>query len=466
MTACDTYLERHRDRYIAELLDFLKIPSISSLPEHAADVYSAARWVADRLHSAGIENIEIIPTRRQPVVFGDWLHAPDQPTVMLYGHFDVQPVDPLDHWTRPPFEPEIRGNRIYARGASDDKGNMLVPIIALETLLKTQKKLPVNVKCFFEGQEEIGSPDLPELIKQQRDRLACDMVISADGGQWGIDQPAIVVSRRGICALQIDVESANQDLHSGTYGGAFMNPIQALIHLLATLHTPEGAVAVDGFYDTVRILSATERAQVTAVAFDAAKYMSDIGIAALFGEPGYSTRERTWVRPTLEFNGIWGGFQGENIKTVIPSQAHAKISCRLVPDQDPQSIIDRVRAHLLQHSPAGVRLKINPIMGHAFPSLTPADHPGNRIAGEVLNELYGKEPYIIRMGGTIPVSGLFEKHLNAHMISFGFGLEDENIHAPDEFFRISSFERGQKAYCRLLTKLAHRSAAKVDDALL
>ena len=462
MSANDSYLEQHRHRFIDELVEFLRIPSISSLPEHAGDVRKAAKWVAGRLGEAGIENIEILPGEGHPVVYGDWLHAPGQPIIMLYGHFDVQPVDPIDRWTQPPFEPMVRGNRIYARGASDDKGNMLIPIIALESLLKTRQKLPVNIKCFFEGQEEIGSPQLPELIDRHRNRLACDMVVSADGGQWDKGQPAIVSSRRGICALQVDIQSANQDLHSGSYGGAFLNPIQALTHLLATLHTPEGAVAVAGFYDAVQPLSDIDHAQIAAVPFDEAAYKSDIGIDDLFGEPGYSVRERTWARPTLEFNGIWGGVQGENIKTVIPSRAHAKISCRLVPDQVPETIVDLVRNHIRKHSPASVQVAVRPIPGMADPCLTPVDHPGNQAAREVLTDLYGKAPHVIRMGGTIPVSGLFVKHLKAHMISFAFGLDDENIHAPDEFFRLSSFERGQAAYCRLLEKLARPSPPQAD----
>ena len=454
MSTTLAYLKQHQSRFLNELIEFLCIPSISSLPEHADDVHKAAHWVVQRLGDAGIENIEILPSNGHPVVYGDWLHAPGQPTVMIYGHFDIQPVDPLDRWTRPPFEPTVIGDRIYARGASDDKGNMLIPIIALESFLKTQQKLPVNVKCFFEGQEEIGSPQLPELISHHRERLACDMVISADGGQWDKEQPAIVVSRRGICALQVNVQSAHQDLHSGSYGGAFLNPIQALTQLLATLHTPEGTVAVAGFYDAVQPLSEADRKQIAAVPFDEATYKSDIGINELFGEPGFSLRERTWARPTLELNGIWGGFQGENIKTVIPSQAHAKISCRLVPDQTPDAIIELLHAHIRKHSPSSVQVDVQTIPGMADPCLTPVDHPGNQAAHEVLTDLYGKTPHIIRMGGTIPVSGLFVKHLGAHMVSFAFGLDDENIHAPDEYFRLGSFEMGQTAYCRLLERLA------------
>ena len=454
MTDWKAYLTENTSRYLDELFDFLRIPSISSLPEHADDVKRAAEWVAARMKAAGLEEVRILPTEGHPVVYGQWLNAPDKPTVLIYGHFDIQPVDPLELWTQPPFEPVVREDRIYARGASDDKGNMLIPILAAEAMLKTGGGLPVNVKFFFEGQEEIGSPQLPEFIASQSDLLACDMVLSADGGQWEEDQPALNVGRRGLCALQIDLQSAAQDVHSGTYGGTFQNPIHALARLIASMHSPQGGILVEGFYDAVRELTESERVQIADIPYNESQYMRDLGVPQLFGEPGYSTYERAWVRPTLEVNGIWGGFQGEGIKTVIPAKAHAKITCRLVPDQEPDKIFELIRAHVAKHTPTGATAAVKRLAGSADPFLIPFDHPGNRAARIVLSELYGKEPYIARTGGTIPVSGLFLKSLGAHMVNFAFGLEDENLHAPDEFFRISSFKRGLNAYGMILEELA------------
>jgi acetylornithine deacetylase/succinyl-diaminopimelate desuccinylase-like protein len=447
------YLADNTSRYLDELLNFLRIPSISSLPEHAADVKRAAEWVADRLTTAGIEAVQILPTGGHPVVYGQWLHASDKPTILIYGHFDTQPVDPLDGWTQPPFEPLIKDDRIYARGASDDKGNMLIPILAAEAMLNTLGSLPVNVKFFFEGQEEIGSPQMPDFIALRRDLLACDMVLSSDGGQWDESQPTLNVGRRGLCALQIDLQSAAQDVHSGTYGGTFQNPIHALAQLVTSMRSPQGKIIVEGFYDAVRDLTDSERAQLAEIPYDESQYMDDLGVAQLYGEAGYSTYERAWVRPTLEVNGIWGGFQGEGIKTVIPSQAHAKITCRLVPDQEPDKIFELIRAHVAKHVPIGTTAAVEKLAGTADPFLIPFDHPGNQAARIVLKELYGKEPYIVRTGGTIPVSGLFLKSLGAYMVNFAFGLEDENLHAPDEFFRISSFKRGLKAYGMILEEL-------------
>ncbi len=453
MTDWKAHLEGNLSRYLDELAEFLRIPSISSLPEHAADVKRAADWVAGRLESAGIEGIQILPTQGHPVVYGQWLHAPGKPTIMLYGHFDTQPVDPLELWTHPPFEPVIKGDRIYARGASDDKGNMLIPILAVEAMLKTRGSLPVNLKFFLEGQEEIGSPQMPDLISSHRDLLACDMVLSADGGQWEENQPALNVGRRGLCALQIDVQSADHDVHSGTYGGTFQNPLHALVQLVASMHGPRGDIAVEGFYEAVRELSDAERSQIAEVPYNEAEFMRELGVKALYGEAGYSTYERTWVRPTLEVNGIWGGFQGEGIKTVIPSKAHAKITCRLVPDQEPDKIADLISAHVARHAPAGATVQVKKLAGSADPFLIPIDHPGNQAARVVLKALYGKEPYVVRTGGTIPVSGLLLKNLGAHMVNFAFGLEDENLHAPDEFFRLSSFKRGLNAYGMILEEL-------------
>jgi acetylornithine deacetylase/succinyl-diaminopimelate desuccinylase-like protein len=456
MSDWQRYLDDNQARFLDELFDYLRIPSVSSLPEHAGDVVRAAQWVADRCGAAGIENVEIMPTGGHPVVYGDWLHAPGAPTVLIYGHFDVQPADPFDLWTTPPFEPEIRNGRIYARGASDDKGNSLIPVLAAEALLKTTGRLPVNVKFLFEGQEEIGSPQVPSFMERHRERLSSDLVISADGGQYGEEQPGLYIAFKGLCAVQIDVTGPDRDLHSGLCGGAVQNPIHALAEILESMHGGDGRIIVDGFYDSVVPLSETDRRQIAEVPHDDGAYKRWVGVDELFGEAGYTTIERAWARPTLEVNGIWGGFQGEGVKTVLPSEAHAKVTCRLVPDQDPGLIVKAIARHVADHTPPGVRVSVTPIEGSAPPYFMPADHPGNKVAAEVLTELYGTAPYHVRSGGTLPICSHFRDILGVYSLNFAFALEDEDIHSPNEFFRLASFEKGQRAYVMLLEKLAER----------
>ena len=453
----ETYLVEQQPRYLDELLQFLSIPSISALPDHAGDVQHAAQWVANRLTVAGMENVQILPTAGHPVVYADWLHAPGKPTILIYGHFDTQPADPLNLWTSPPFEPQIRNDRVYARGASDDKGNMLIPILAVEALLKTEGALPINVKFFLEGQEEIGSPQLPALVANQRDLLACDLVVSADGGQYSEDQPALLIAFKGLAGVQIDVHGARTDLHSGAYGGAVANPIHALVHILDSMRSPNGKILVEGFYDAVEPLSAEDRTAIAAIPFDEKAYKEAIGVDTLVAEPGYTPSEHLAARPTLEINGIWGGFQGEGTKTVLPNEAHAKITCRLVSNQDPATIVDLLTRHVERNTPPGVQAAVRALPGAAKPYLIPLDHWGNQVAEAVLTEVYGKTPYVVRLGGSIPVCETFLSVLGAYTVNFAFGLMDEQIHAPDEFFRLTSFRRGQVAYGKLLHELEKRS---------
>lgn len=455
------YLEANQAKFEAELIEFLRIPSISSLPEHAADVAHAAEWVAAKLRAIGMQRVELWPTGGHPVVYGEHLEAPGKPTVLIYGHFDTQPVDPIALWEHPPFEPQLRDGVIVARGASDDKGNMLVPLLALEALLATEG-LPLNVKLLFEGQEEIGSPQLPAVIAANRERLACDLVLSADGAQWQEDQPALWLGLRGLCALQIDVKGPASDLHSGGFGGAVQNPLHALVALLASMRASDGRILVAGFYDKVRPLSEAERRQIAEVPFDEDAYARELGVAELFGEAGYSTLERLWARPTLEINGLWGGFQGEGVKTVLPSSAHAKLTCRLVADQDPAEIVALLRRHIAEHTPPGVRVQLREEESAAKPYLMPSDHPGNRVAAAVLSELYGKPPYYVRAGGSIPFCSLVLETLGVYTVNFAFGLPDERAHAPNEFFRLSSFRRGQQAYALLLKRLAELPPAALS----
>ena len=334
------YLEANHDRILAELIEFAAIPSVSTDPAHAADVNAAARWVAAALARAGPFSVRTIPTAGHPVVYAEWLGAPGKVTVLVYGHYDVQPADPLEQWQSPPWTPVVRNGRLYARGVSDDKAPMLSPDHAVaEAFFAVTGGLPVNVKCVFEGEEEIGSPSLDAFIRDNTKLLAADVVLSADGAMWRIDEPSLTVASRGLAGLEITLTGASKDVHSGRHGGGIANPLHAMARLIASLHEPDGRVAVAGFYDRVRALTSEERAAIAALPFDEGAYLAQVGAPATFGEPGYTTLERQWTRPTIEINGMWGGYEGPGQKTVIPSEAHAKITCRLVPDQDPDDVV-------------------------------------------------------------------------------------------------------------------------------
>lgn len=457
MSKWQAYLDAQQDRFEGELLDFLRIPSISSLPDHAEAVQEAAGWVARRAEQAGLENVVILPTEGHPVVYADWMHAAGKPVILIYGHFDTQPVDPIALWQSPPFEPRREGDRLYARGASDDKGNMFAPLLAVEALLQTNGSLPVNVKFLLEGQEEIGSPNIPAFMANEQERFACDLAVSADGGQWAEDQPEVPLATRGLCAMQVNVTGPKVDLHSGIFGGTVQNPIHVLTTMLAALHDEDGHIAVTDFYKEVYELSDDEMNTLNAVPFDADGYQAQLGVQGLYGERGYSTHARAWVRPTLEINGIWGGFMDAGMKTVLPSQAHAKITCRLVPDQAPDVIAQRVASFLQEIAPEGVTVDVEVFANAAYPYVVPADHPGNQATHAVLEKLYGKPPYYTRTGGSVPLYQLFMDQLGVYTVTFGFGLPDENIHSPNEFWRMSSFRRAQTGYAMLLEELATRS---------
>ena len=448
------YLDANQSRFVDELLEFVRIPSVSASENHVEDVVAAGNWVVQRLISAGVENVRIIPTDGHPVVYGDWLHAgPGKPTVLIYGHFDVQPAEPFELWQTPPFSPEVRDSKVWGRGASDDKGGMFIPILSVEALLKTTGRLPVNVKFLFEGQEEIGSPHLPPFIAANGPLLKADMIFSADGSQWAEDQPNLITGLKGLISAQIIVTGPKTDQHSGQQGGGIANPIQGMSHIIASMKGLDGKIKVAGFYDDVRDLTVEDRAAIVRVPFDEAKYISDLGVPEVFGEEGYSTRERLWARPTFELNGIWGGWQGNGIKTVLPAQAFAKITCRLVADQKPGSIFAQLRAHIEAHCPAGLKVTVERLAGSADPFLAPSGHNSSTVAAEVLTEVYGKAPYVTRTGGSIPVMTMLLNELGVHATVFAFGMNDENIHAPNEFFRLSNFRIGQTAYCKLLERL-------------
>ena len=445
------YLRKKETEFIEDLIDFVSIPSISAMDEHFEDVVKAGEWVVERLKRAGIENARVMETETHPVVYADWLHAgEDKPTIMIYGHFDVQPADPYDLWDTPPFEPQIRDGKVFGRGASDDKGNMLAPILAIEAMLQTGGTLPVNIKLFSEGQEEIGSPTLAPFIREHAKLLSADMIFSSDGGQFSEDQPQLIQGLKGLVGCELTVQGPDADKHSGKHGGGIANPIHALSLIIASMKDDEGHITIDGFYDDVIDLSIEDRAAFARVPFDEAAYIAQQGVTDTFGEPEYTTLERLWGRPTLELNGIWGGYQGKGTKTVLPSIAQAKITCRLVADQNPDQIFEHIKAHIERHTPKGVRVDVEKMAASAQPFLSPAGHNASEIAGRVLTEVYGTAPHYVRIGGSIPVMSMLLDTLGVHATVFAFGLDDENIHAPNEFFRLSSFQKSQIAYCKLL----------------
>ena len=438
---------------LSELVEFAAIPSVSTDPARASDVQAAASWVAGKLAAAGRFSVRTIPTSRNPVVYGEWLGAPGKLTALVYGHYDVQPVDPVEKWRTPPFTPSVRDGRLYARGVSDDKGPMLIPIKVAEAFFAVAGALPINIKCMFEGEEEIGSPSLDSFIAEHKELLAADVVLSADGAMWRIDEPSLTVSSRGLVGLEITLTAASKDLHSGRHGGSVANPLHAIAQLIASLHEPNGRVAVAGFYDLVRELTRSERAAIATLPFDERRYLAEVGAPAPFGEPGYSTLERQWTRPTLEVNGMWGGYQGPGEKTVIPSEAHAKITCRLVPDQDPDEIMTLVRRHLEAHLPPGSRLSISLGDHGARPAHIDADHFALKAADAALREVYGVQPLVVRSGGTVPISELFQRHMGLSTVFFSFSTADEDYHAPNEFFRIHRLNEGLEAWARYWTIL-------------
>jgi acetylornithine deacetylase/succinyl-diaminopimelate desuccinylase-like protein len=450
------YLRTHHDSILTELIEFASIPSISTDPAYCADMERAARWVADQLTRAGLSDVRVIPTERHPIVYAEWLGAPGKPTIVVYGHYDVQPPDPLDKWRSDAFRPEVRDSRLYARGVSDDKGPMFIPIKVAQAFFQTMGALPINVKYLLEGEEEIGSPSLEPFIRDHVNMLKADFVLSADGAMWRIDEPSITVASRGLVGLEFTLAGPGKDLHSGRHGGAVANPLHALAQLVASLHTPDGRVAVAGFYDSVEELSPDEKAALLNLPFHEQAYLEQVGAAAAFGETGYTTLERLWTRPTLEVNGMWGGYQGPGSKTVIPSEAHAKITCRLVPNQQPADIADKIVHHLKTHLPPGVRLTIQRDSHGALPYRIPSDHVGLNIAETALREVYGQQPLFVRMGGTIPVSEVFKRVCGLDTVFFSFSTADEDYHAPNEFFRLNRLHEGLQAWAIYWERLGTR----------
>jgi acetylornithine deacetylase/succinyl-diaminopimelate desuccinylase-like protein len=446
-------LSTDQQRYLNELSNFLRIPSISTLSEHKGDVQRAAQWVAGDLKRSGMENVHVILTAGHPLVYAEWLHAPGQPTVLIYGHYDVQPPDPLNEWQTPPFEPSLRNGVLYARGSSDDKGQLFVHLKSVEKLMKEQGSLPVNVRFLIEGEEEVGGEGIEEYVKTHAGELECDAVLISDGSMFSEDLPALDVGLRGMAYTEITVTGASHDLHSGIYGGAVPNAINTLCHIVAKLKDEEGRILIPGFYDDVRPISETERKQWASLPFDEEQYRKDeVGSPALTGEPGYSVLERTWARPTLDANGIIGGFTGEGAKTVIPSVARCKISMRLVPDQQPTKIAEAFRRYVQEICPPYATVDFD-LIHTAEPVLLPTDTPYMQAAVQALGETFGKEPIFARTGGSIPIVSLFSKVLGVPSILMGFGLPDDNLHAPNEKMKFDNVLKGIGASARYMELL-------------
>ena len=451
------YLAAHRDQILGELIEFARIPSVSTDPGHREDMTHAADWVAQTLRAAGPIDVRIAPTAGHPVVYGEWLGAPSASTLLVYGHYDVQPPDPLDRWQSDPFVPEVRDGRLYGRGVSDNKGPMLIPIKVAQAFFATRGALPLNVKFVFEGEEEIGSRNLEPYLVENREVLRADSVLSADGAMWRSDEPSVTVASRGVAGLEFSLKGASRSLHSGRYGGSIANALHAMAELVASLHAPDGHIAIAGFYDDVATLPDTERREIRDLPFDETRFLAEVGAPATFGEAGYSTLERQWIRPTLEVNGMWGGYQGQGSQTVTPNEAHAKISCRLVPDQDPDKIRALVARHLETHVPAGVTLSIGGERHAARPYRIPSDHPGLVTAERVLEQVYRKKAFRVRMGSTLPVSELFKRLLGIDTVFFSFSTADEDFHSPNEFFRVHRLHEGLEAWARYWESYARRS---------
>ena len=444
----DAYLDSRREAFEGQLKDLLRIPSVSAQPDHDADTRRAAGFLVDDLRAMGLPTIELIETRGHPIVYAESLEVPGRPTVLLYGHYDVQPAEPLEPWHSPPFEPTVVDGNIVARGATDDKGQMFTHLKAAEGWLKAGGGLPVNVKFLIEGEEEVGGTNLEAFVKANREKLACDYVVISDTSQFAPGIPAITYGLKGLAYFELAVTAARSDLHSGMFGGTVANPLNALASILASLKDLDNRIAIEGFYDPVRPLEAWERAEFARLPFSEAEFREQTGAPSLEGEAGYTTLERRWARPTCDVNGIFGGYQGPGPKTVLPFKAGAKLSFRLVPDQDPKQVASQFRAHVAKVTPPGVVVEV--IEHHGAPAvLVGVDSPGVRAEAG-----FGTPPVFMREGGSIPVVGLLKENLGVDTLLLGWGQNDDNLHGPNEKFSLADFHRGIKSMAHLLGELA------------
>jgi acetylornithine deacetylase/succinyl-diaminopimelate desuccinylase-like protein len=431
------YINNNKDRFLSELFEWLRIPSVSADSRHKGDVRKAAEFVKDKLASAGVDKAELCETKGHPIVYAEKIINPSLPTVLVYGHYDVQPADPLNLWTSPPFEPVIKDDKIYARGSCDDKGQVYMHVKAFEIMMKNNL-LPCNIKFMIEGEEEVGSDNLGTFVKENKPKLKADVIVISDTALISLEHPSITTGLRGLSYMEVEVTGPNRDLHSGVYGGAVANPINVLSSMIASLHDENGKVAIPGFYDKVAELSAKEREALNRAPFDPDHYKKDLDINEIKGEKNYTTLERTGVRPTLDVNGIWGGYTGEGAKTVLPSKAHAKISMRLVPNQVSAEITELFTKHFQKIAPPYVKVKV---MAHhgGEPAVTPTDSPAFKAASKAFEEVWGKSPIPTRDGGSIPIVALFKRELGLDTVLMGFGLDSDAIHSPNEHYGVKNF---------------------------
>ena len=434
------YINENKDRFVNELLDMLRIPSVSADPKFKQDVMRTAEFIKQRLIEAGADNVELVETAGNPVVYGEKIVDPSLPTVIVYGHYDVQPADPYELWNSPPFEPVIKDGKIYARGACDDKGQMYMHVKAFETMMQTGT-LACNIKFMIEGEEEVGSVNLATFVKENKDRLKGDVILISDTGMLGNDTPSITAGLRGLSYVEVEVTGPNRDLHSGLYGGAVANPINILCQMIASLHDENNHITIPGFYDNVQELSQEERAEMARAPFDLEKYKKALDLSDVHGEAGYATMERNSIRPTLDVNGIWGGYTGEGAKTVIPSKAFAKISMRLVPNQTSDEITEKFKKHFESIAPKSVKVEVKPHHG-GEPVVTPKDSAAYQAAARAYEDTFGVKPIPVRSGGSIPIVAMFKSELGLDSVLMGFGLDSDAIHSPNEHYGIFNYMKG------------------------
>jgi len=440
--AIEHFVSQHRDRLLEELKDFIRIPSVSTLPEHKSDVNTAAQFVADSLRRAGLENVAVIPTPGHPLVYGDWLHAPQKPTVLCYGHYDVQPPDPLELWNQPPFDPVVIDGNLYARGAADDKGQMYMHIKAVEALRAINGTLPLNVKFLIEGEEEIGGASIAKYVSEHAAKLQADVALVSDTALYAEGLPTLCVGLRGLVYMEVEARGPSRDLHSGYYGGAAPNAVWGLIELLSKCKDADGRIQIPGFYDDVAEPAPQEKESWSRLPFSEKAFLEkEVGATALTGEPGFSVLERVWARPALEVHGIAGGFTGAGSKTVIPAKATAKVSFRLVPNQDPHRCIDAFRSFLEDHKPAGIEIELR-VLGASPAIVVNPDHPAIETAARAFSDMLGKPTVFTRNGGSIPVVGDFARYLKIPTVLMGFGLPDDGLHSPNEKYRVENYYTG------------------------
>ncbi|MFC0527376.1 dipeptidase [Phytohabitans kaempferiae] len=450
----------NRAQVIDDISALVGIPSVSALPEHRTDIDHAATWLADRLRRAEVPTVEVMQTAGHPIVWGSWPAPPGRPTILIYGHYDTQPAGPNEEWHSDPFKASVREGRLYGRGATDDKGNLMIPVAVTEAYARLATRPPVGLIFLFEGEEEVGSPSLVDFIASHSDRLRADYAVSADSAMWGHDEPSLILGSRGLVALQLDAYGAPSDLHSGLHGGLAPNPLNALASVLASMKAPNGRITIEGFDTGIRPLADLHERDHP---FDAGTYSDSVGIPAIVGDPAYSPVERNSIRPTLDVNGIWGGFQGTGSQMIIPAEGHAKVSCRLVADQDPNEVIHAIRSHVARHCPPGVTMEVRSIIESSRAYTIDPHHHGFSMAREALAASYGRDPHLIYMGASLPVAAIVKSMLDIETVFLAWEMPDENLHGPNEFLRLENLDRGLMVYADFFRRLGEQAHEYESD---